>query len=85
MEVYADGGVRRGNHVITLLALGARAVGLGRSPIFANIWGEVGVSRMIEMLQTELETTMQLMGESKVANINSSYVSAVASHLDTFA
>ncbi|KAK0239169.1 FMN-dependent alpha-hydroxy acid dehydrogenase [Armillaria nabsnona] len=74
MEVYADGGVRRGNHVITLLALGARAVGLGRSPIFANIWGEVGVSRMIEMLQTELETTMQLMGESKVANINSSYV-----------
>ncbi|KAK0202545.1 FMN-dependent alpha-hydroxy acid dehydrogenase [Desarmillaria ectypa] len=74
MEVYADGGVRRGNHVITLLALGARAVGLGRSPIFANIWGEEGVSRMIEMLQTELETTMQLMGESKVANIDSSYV-----------
>ncbi|SJL04051.1 related to CYB2-lactate dehydrogenase cytochrome b2 [Armillaria ostoyae] len=74
MEVYADGGVRRGNHVITLLALGARAVGLGRSPIFANIWGEEGVSRMIEMLQTELETTMQLMGESNVANINSSYV-----------
>ncbi|KAG7445024.1 FMN-dependent alpha-hydroxy acid dehydrogenase [Guyanagaster necrorhizus] len=74
MEVYADGGVRRGNHVITLLALGARAVGLGRSPIFANIWGEEGVSRMIEMLQTEFETTMQLMGESKVANINSSYI-----------
>ncbi|KAK0214797.1 FMN-dependent alpha-hydroxy acid dehydrogenase [Armillaria fumosa] len=74
MEVYADGGVRRGNHVITLLALGARAVGLGRSPIYANIWGEEGVSRMIEMLQTELETTMQLMGESKVYNINSSYV-----------
>lgn len=74
MEVYADGGVRRGNHVITLLALGARAVGLGRSPIYANIWGEEGVSRMIEMLQTELETTMQLMGESKVYNINSTYV-----------
>jgi isopentenyl diphosphate isomerase/L-lactate dehydrogenase-like FMN-dependent dehydrogenase len=31
MEVYADGGVRRATHVITLLALGARAVGLGRS------------------------------------------------------
>ncbi|KAK0213430.1 FMN-dependent alpha-hydroxy acid dehydrogenase [Desarmillaria ectypa] len=74
MEVYADGGVRRGNYVITLLALGARAVGLGRSPIFANIWGEEGVSRMIGMLRTELETTMKLMGESKVADINSSYV-----------
>ncbi|KAK0199479.1 FMN-dependent alpha-hydroxy acid dehydrogenase [Desarmillaria ectypa] len=74
MEACADGGVRRGNHVITLFALGAMAVGLGRSPIFANIWGEEGVSRMIEMLQTELKTTMQLMGKNKVANINSSYV-----------
>ncbi len=75
MEVYVDGGVRRGNHVIILLALGARAVGLGRSPIFANVWGEEGVLRMIEILKAELETTMQLMGESKVRNINSSYVS----------
>ncbi|PBK69199.1 FMN-dependent alpha-hydroxy acid dehydrogenase [Armillaria solidipes] len=75
MEVYADGGVRRGNHVIILLALGARAVGLGRSPMFANVWGEDGVLRMIGILRTELETTMQLMGESKVRNINSSYVS----------
>ncbi|SJL04086.1 related to CYB2-lactate dehydrogenase cytochrome b2 [Armillaria ostoyae] len=74
MEVYADGGVRRGNHVIILLALGARAVGLGRSSMFANVWGEDGVLRMIGILRTELETTMQLMGESKVRNINSSYV-----------
>lgn len=74
MEVYADGGVRRGNHVIILLALGARAVGLGRSPMFANVWGEEGVLRMINILKAELETTIQLMGESKVKNINSSYV-----------
>ena len=75
MEVYADGGVRRGNHVITLLALGAKAVGLGRSPIFANVWGEEGVLKMINLLETELRTTMLLMGESNVNNINSSYVS----------
>ncbi|KAK0188614.1 FMN-dependent alpha-hydroxy acid dehydrogenase [Armillaria mellea] len=74
MEVYADGGVRRANHIIMLLALGARAVGLGRSPMFANVWGEEGVLRMIEILKAELETTMQLMGESKARNINSSYV-----------
>ncbi|KAJ7866657.1 FMN-dependent alpha-hydroxy acid dehydrogenase [Mycena leptocephala] len=42
MEVYADGGVRRGTDAIILLALGARAVGLGRPPMFANIWGEAG-------------------------------------------
>ncbi|KAK0489231.1 FMN-dependent alpha-hydroxy acid dehydrogenase [Armillaria novae-zelandiae] len=63
-----------GTTVIILLALGARAVGLGRSPMFANVWGEQGVLRMIEILKAELETTMQLMGESKVKNINSSYV-----------
>ncbi|KAK0214835.1 FMN-dependent alpha-hydroxy acid dehydrogenase [Armillaria fumosa] len=74
MEVYADGRVQRGNHVIILLALGMRAVGLGRSPMFMNVWGEEGVLRMIEILKAELQTTMQLMGESKVKNINSSYV-----------
>ncbi|KAL0575289.1 hypothetical protein V5O48_006690 [Marasmius crinis-equi] len=74
MEVYADGGVRRGNHVITLLALGAKAVGLGRTPMYANIWGEDGVLRMIDLLETELRTTMLLMGESNVNNINSSFI-----------
>lgn len=78
MEVYADGGVRRGNHVITLLALGATAVGLGRSPMYANIWGEEGVTKMIDMLATELNTTMQLMGASDTSKLNSSYVSRVS-------
>lgn len=35
MEVYADGGVRRGTDAIILLALGARAVGLGRPYVFS--------------------------------------------------
>ncbi|KZP32308.1 FMN-dependent alpha-hydroxy acid dehydrogenase [Athelia psychrophila] len=74
MEVYADGGVRRANHVITLLALGARAVGLGRSAMFSNLYGKEGVARMIYLLQTELGTSMKLMGESDVSAINSSYI-----------
>ncbi|EIN05302.1 FMN-dependent alpha-hydroxy acid dehydrogenase [Punctularia strigosozonata HHB-11173 SS5] len=74
MEVYADGGVRRGTDVMILLALGARAVGLGRSPMFANIWGEEGVTHMIDLLKTELSTSMQLMGASDVTALNSSYV-----------
>ncbi|KAK7061060.1 hypothetical protein VNI00_000795 [Paramarasmius palmivorus] len=84
MEVYADGGVRRGNHVITLLALGAKAVGLGRSPMFANIWGEEGVSKMIDLLATELRTTMLLMGESNSNNINASYVNTKLVEFDYF-
>ncbi|TFK47154.1 FMN-dependent alpha-hydroxy acid dehydrogenase [Heliocybe sulcata] len=74
MEVYADGGVRRGTDVIKLLALGARAVGLGRTPMFANIWGEEGVTHMIQLLSTELQTSMQLMGANDVSQINSTYI-----------
>jgi len=74
MEVYADGGVRRGNHIIMLLALGARAVGLGRSPMFANIYGEEGVGKMIDMLRTELVTELKLLGEPDIHNLDDSYV-----------
>ncbi|KAJ7041565.1 FMN-dependent alpha-hydroxy acid dehydrogenase [Mycena alexandri] len=74
MEVYADGGVRRGTDALILLALGARAVGLGRPPMFANIWGEAGVSRLIELFGQEMATSMQLMGVSDVTQLNTSYV-----------
>ncbi|KAJ7129075.1 FMN-dependent alpha-hydroxy acid dehydrogenase [Mycena filopes] len=74
MEVYADGGVRRGTDALILLALGARAVGLGRPPMFANIWGEAGVSRMIDLFAQEMATSMQLMGVADVTQLNTSYV-----------
>lgn len=79
MTVYADGGVRRGSHVIALLALGARAVGLGRSPMYSNIWSEDGVTKMISMLATEVNTTMQLMGVERPSQLNSTYVSVTSS------
>jgi len=76
MEVYADGGVRRGNHVLALLALGVRAVGMGRSPMFANIYGEDGVRRLIQMMKTEIQTTSKLLGVDGplVGTIDESYV-----------
>lgn len=66
IEIYADGGVRRGTHVLTLLALGARAVGLGRPPMFANVFGQEGVEAMLKILNTELVTEMQLLGQTDV-------------------
>ncbi|KAF7315518.1 FMN-dependent alpha-hydroxy acid dehydrogenase [Mycena indigotica] len=78
MEVYADGGVRRGTDALILLALGARAVGLGRPPMFANVWGEAGVSRMAALLARELGTSMQLMGVRDVRELNGSYVNTNA-------
>ncbi|KAK6068338.1 hypothetical protein SCUP515_09624 [Seiridium cupressi] len=64
IEIYADGGVRRGTHVLTLLALGARAVGLGRAPMFANVFGQEGVEKMLSILNTEMVTEMQLLGQA---------------------
>jgi len=66
IEIYADGGVRRGTHVLTLLALGARAVGLGRPPMFANIFGQPGVEAMLSILRTEMVTEMQNLGQTDV-------------------
>ncbi|KAJ3743598.1 FMN-dependent alpha-hydroxy acid dehydrogenase [Lentinula detonsa] len=86
MEVYADGGVRSANHIITLLALGAKAVGLGRSPMFANIYGEDGVDRMLTLLQAELQTSLQLMGEANVQNVigNTTYINTKQVEADYF-
>ncbi|KAJ3889622.1 FMN-dependent alpha-hydroxy acid dehydrogenase [Lentinula edodes] len=86
MEVYADGGVRSANHIITLLALGAKAVGLGRSPIFANIYGEDGVDRMLTLLQAELQTSLQLMGEADVQNVvgNTTYINTKQVEVEYF-
>lgn len=74
MEIYADGGVRHGSDILKLLALGARAVGLGRSPMFANIWGEEGVDKLISILTIELRTEMKLVGVTSLAEINSTIV-----------
>lgn len=79
IEIWADGGVRRATHVLTLLALGARAVGLGRSMMFGNIYGEEGVTKVIDILTEELETTMKLMGQADVDGYrgNTTFVSTL--------
>lgn len=49
MEVFIDGGIRRGTDVIKALCLGAKAVGLGRPFLYANaVWGEDGVRRCVQ-------------------------------------
>lgn len=47
-EVYIDGGIRRGTDVVKAIALGARAVGVGRPFLFANgAYGELGIVKVI--------------------------------------
>ena len=63
IEVYVDGGVRRGTHVLTALALGARAVFIGRPYLWGLVLGgEKGVARVLELLRGELELAMMLAG-----------------------
>ncbi|KAF2494365.1 (S)-2-hydroxy-acid oxidase [Lophium mytilinum] len=54
IEIYADSGVRYGTDVLKLLALGVRAVGLGRPFMYANAYGVEGVTHLIELLKTEI-------------------------------
>jgi len=66
-EVYADGGIRRGADVLTALALGARAVFVGRPAVFAlAAAGQAGVSRALELIGRELSTDMALLGVTRV-------------------
>ena len=66
LEVLLDSGVRRGTDVLRALALGARAVLVGRPYAWAlAVEGEKGVSRALEMLREEFDTAMALTGCSR--------------------
>lgn len=77
LEVYLDGGVRRGSHVVTALALGARAVLIGRPYLYAlAAAGEPGVVRILDVLRAEMRRTMTLLGCSSVAELDPSWIRA---------
>ena len=62
--------MRRGSDIFKALALGAKAVGVGRPALYAmSAFGAEGVARMIEILRGELHLTMQLMGTPSLADI----------------
>ena len=62
-EVYVDGGIRRGEHVLTALALGARAVFVGRPALWAlSVGSSAGVTRLLTDLAEELDHTLRLAG-----------------------
>lgn len=75
LEIVLDGGIRRGTDVVKALALGARAVGLGRGyvfPLFAA--GEQGVRHILAMYKTEIDHTLASLGCGNVADLDRSYV-----------
>ena len=75
LEILLDGGIRRGADVVKALALGARAVLIGR-PLFWGLAvdGERGVARVLQILREEIEITMAKCGRPTVAGIDPSVV-----------
>jgi len=70
LEVYVDGGVRRGSDVVKALCLGAKAVGLGRPFLYAqSAYGEEGVSKLIEILEREIVLAMRLLGATNIREL----------------
>jgi 4-hydroxymandelate oxidase len=72
-EVALDGGVRSGGDVVKALALGARAVLVGRPACYGlAAAGRAGVHRVLEILRHELVTAMTLLGRARVADLDRS-------------
>ena len=72
LEILLDGGIRRGADVVKALALGAKAVLIGR-PIFWGLAvdGQQGVTRVLDILREEIQITMAKCGRPTIASIDS--------------
>ncbi|RDA84426.1 hypothetical protein CP532_2148 [Ophiocordyceps camponoti-leonardi (nom. inval.)] len=70
VDVWVDGGIRRGTDVVKALCLGAKAVGLGRAPLYSlGAGGQAGVERMFEILAAETATCMRLLGAGSISEL----------------
>ncbi|RAO72477.1 uncharacterized protein BHQ10_008489 [Talaromyces amestolkiae] len=73
IEIFIDGGIRRGTDIIKALCLGAKGVGIGRPFLYAmSTYGQEGVERAFQLLKDELEMNMRLIGAATVEDLNPS-------------
>jgi isopentenyl diphosphate isomerase/L-lactate dehydrogenase-like FMN-dependent dehydrogenase len=78
IEVYVDGGIRRGSDVIKALGLGARAVLAGRAPLWGLASdGEAGARRVLELLRDEIELALVLCGCTSPEEVSQAHVSTI--------
>ncbi|HEY3230791.1 MAG TPA: alpha-hydroxy acid oxidase [Roseiflexaceae bacterium] len=75
IEILLDGGIRRGTDVLKALALGAKAVLIGRPYLWGlAMGGEAGVLQVIELLRAEIDCAMAQCGQADVKRISRSLV-----------
>ncbi|HQU68008.1 MAG TPA: alpha-hydroxy acid oxidase [Albidovulum sp.] len=84
-EVWMDGGIRSGQDVLKALALGAKGVLIGRAFVYGlGAMGEAGVTRALEVIHKELDISMALCGETRVANVGRQNVLVPKGFLDAY-
>jgi len=77
LPVFVDSGFRRGTDIFKALALGARAVGIGRPYVWAlSAFGQPGVERVIDILRAELTLTMRQCGTTRIKDITRALIRA---------
>ena len=75
-EVYLDGGIRRGSDIVKALALGARACMIGRPWMYGlAAGGQSGVEVVLDLLRTEIDTTLALLGRPTLESLDAGAVS----------
>lgn len=78
LEIFIDGGIRRGSDIIKALALGAKGVMIGRPYLYGLAAdGEKGVSRALNILKNEMERVMRLIGCNSIKDLNPGYVKKI--------
>ncbi len=69
-EIYLDSGVRSGHDMLKAVALGAKAVFIGRPMLYGlGVAGEAGVTRVIDIIRAEADSALGLMGETAVTTL----------------
>jgi glycolate oxidase len=77
-EIIFDGGVLRGSDVLKAIALGARAVAIGKLQGWGlAAGGQAGLVRVLEILESEIVTTMGLLGITRLGQLTSSHLCKV--------
>ncbi|PSN68412.1 hypothetical protein BS50DRAFT_610011 [Corynespora cassiicola Philippines] len=85
IEVWVDGGIKRGTDVVKALCLGARGVGIGRAALFGlGAGGKEGVARVLEILKAETETCMRLLGVERIDQLGMQHINTRAVERDIY-
>ncbi|KAF7592918.1 hypothetical protein BBP40_012239 [Aspergillus hancockii] len=77
LEVFVDGGIRRGTDILKAICLGAKAVGMGRQFLYSLTYGQEGVEHLIDIMKDELETSMKLLGITELSQAHPEFLNTL--------